>query len=155
MTIKLLKQRGLFTKLSVVGNGTNENKLKDFVKKNSLENEIEFKGLLSRYEIIDILKESNALISSSTFETFGVNIIESLAIGRPCVVFDSGGPRDIMRSNDGILVSENSSHAFANAIHDLYNNYDSYDQKEISDSCNRRFGENTIYKSQCKKIEFS
>lgn len=145
--IKLLKKRGLFAKLTVVGNGTNENKLKDFVKKNGLEKEIVFKGLLSRHEILDVLKESNAVISSSTFETFGVNIIEGLAIGRPCVVFDSGGPRDIMRSKDGILVSENSSYAFANAIQDLYNNYNNYNQKEISDSCNFRFGENTIYRS--------
>ena len=61
------------------------------------------------------------------------------------MVLDSGGPRDIMRKKDGILFSENSPEAFANGIQEVIENYKMYDQKEIAESCVKRFGENTIY----------
>jgi glycosyltransferase involved in cell wall biosynthesis len=144
--IKLLKERGVATALKVVGNGAYEKELRDYVSSNGLEKDIHFAGLLSRFEIVEAVKESHVVISASTFETFGVNIIEGLAIGRPCVVLDSGGPRDIIRKKDGILFSENSSDAFANAIQEVISNYKDYNQNEIAASCNTRFGEHTIYK---------
>ena len=146
--LKLLNDRGLNTHLKVIGSGRNdayEKELKSFVINNNLEKQIEFAGLLNRLEVVEAIKESHILLSGSTFETFGVNIIEGLSIGRPCVVFDSGGPRDIMRKKDGILFSEKSSKAFANAIQEIINNYECYDQREISESCINRFGEKTIY----------
>lgn len=143
--VKLLKERGFKIELIVAGNGSYEKKLRSFVIDNNLENEVQFKGLLDRYEIAEYIKESHILVSASTFETFGVNIVEALAIGRPCVVLDSGGPRDIMRKKDGILFSKNSPEAFANGIQEVIENYRMYNQNEIVESCDNRFGENIIY----------
>lgn len=143
--VKLLKERGFKIELIVAGNGSYEKKLRSFVIDNNLENEVQFKGLLNRYEIAEYIKESHILVSASTFETFGVNIVEALAIGRPCVVLDSGGPRDIMRKKDGIMFSKNSPEAFANGIQEVIENYRIYNQNEIVESCDNRFGENIIY----------
>jgi glycosyltransferase involved in cell wall biosynthesis len=49
-----------------------------------------------------------AKVSGLTFETFGVNIIEALAVGHPVAVLNSGGPRDIVTDKDGILIEENT-----------------------------------------------
>ena len=143
--VKLLEGRGLKIELKVVGNGSYEKELQSFVIDNDLENEVQLIGLLDRSEVVEAIKESHIVVSASTFETFGVNIIEGLAVGRPCVVLDSGGPRDIMRKKDGILFSENSPDAFANGIQEVIENYKMYDQNEIAESCIKRFGENTIY----------
>ena len=143
--VKLLKERGVKLELIVTGNGSYEKKLRSFVFDNNLEKEIQFTGLLDRSEIVEAIKKSHILISASTFETFGVNIIEGLAIGRPCVVLDSGGPRDIVRKKDGILFFINSPESFANGIQKVIENYKLYNQKEIAESCDNRFGENFIY----------
>lgn len=143
--VKLLKERGVKVELIVTGNGSYEKKLRSFVFDNNLEKEIQFTGLLDRSEIVEAIKKSHILVSASTFETFGVNIIEGLAIGRPCVVLDSGGPRDIMRKNDGILFFKNSPGSFANVIQEVIENYKLYNQNEIADSCDNRFGESFIY----------
>ena len=149
--VKLLKGRGLKIELKVVGNGSYEKELQSFVIDNDLENEVQLIGLLDRSEVVEVINESHIVVSASTFETFGVNIIEGLAVGRPCVVLDSGGPRDIMRKKDGILFSENSPEAFANGIQEVIENYKMYDQNEIAESCVKRFGENTIYEKICSE----
>ena len=149
--VKLLKGRGLKIELKVVGNGSYEKDLQSFVIDNDLENEVQLIGLLDRSEVVEVINESHIVVSASTFETFGVNIIEGLAVGRPCVVLDSGGPRDIMRKKDGILFSENSPEAFANGIQEVIENYKMYDQNEIAESCVKRFGENTIYEKICSE----
>ena len=61
------------------------------------------------------------------------------------MVLDSGGPRDIMRRDDGILLFENSPEAFANGVQDVIENYKLYNQNEIAYSCDNRFGESFIY----------
>lgn len=148
--VQLLKQKGISIVLKVVGNGSFEPQLIKYVKINGLENEIIFTGLMRRTQIVDAIKNTHIVVSASIFETFGVNIIEGLAVGRPCVVLDSGGPRDIMTEKDGILFSENSPVAFANAIENVITNYNNYNQNEISNSCVSRFGEEVVYNELMK-----
>lgn len=149
--IKLLKNKGISIVLTVIGNGPYIDVLKAFVEKEQLMEIILFLGLLDRNDIVEEIKKSHIVVSASTFETFGVNIIEGLACGRPCVVLDSGGPRDIVRNEDGILCEENTPEAFANSIKNLIYNYDDYDQIEIRNACENRFGENYIYEQLLKE----
>ena len=100
----------------MVGSGSYENELQKYVEINELSENIRFKGLLARSEVVSLVKESHIVVSASIFETFGVNVIEGLSVGRPCVVLDSGGPRDIMRKEDGILFEKNTSEAFEEAL---------------------------------------
>lgn len=132
--------------LSVIGQGKLKADLKSYIEKNDLINEVKFLGSLNKQQIIEELSKSHALISPSLLETFGVTIIESLAIGRPVIAYDSGGPRDIIRDDDGIIVKENRPESFADAIENLIKNYEKYDLNEISKSCKKRFCEDTIYK---------
>ena len=144
--IKILNSKGINFHLHIVGEGPMESNLKKFVYENELSRKVSFLGLLSRRGVSDHLKNSHFLISSSTYETFGVNIIEALAVGRPVVVYNSGGPKDIVRPEDGILFHENTPESFAKAIESMISNYSTYDQKKISDDCMSRFGENVLFK---------
>lgn len=145
--IKLLKERGAKVELRVIGDGDMREKLEQFVKNKKLFDEIHFLGLLDRPEIVEQLKNTHILVSASSFETFGVNIIEALAMGRPVVALDSGGPRDIlMDPGDGILIKENTPEAFVAAVEQVIAKYDTYDQEAISARCVDRFGGKTIYR---------
>jgi glycosyltransferase involved in cell wall biosynthesis len=143
--IDILRKAGKQIILHVVGNGVYENTLKNFVKDNELDANIIFHGLLDRDEVLKLTQQSHILISASLFETFGVNLIEALAVGRPVVALDSGGPRDIVTEKDGILLKENTPEAFAKAVETVINNYRQYDQEDISNRCIERFGEDKIY----------
>lgn len=148
--IQLLKQKGLVVELLVVGDGSYRDTLEDFVMHQRLSAEVKFLGLLDRQDVMDTIKEAHMLVSASTFETFGVNIIEAMAMGRPVVVYNSGGPEDIVRPQDGVLFNENSPEAFAKAIEHVIDNYESYDQMQIAEECMARFGEESIYKQLAK-----
>ncbi len=143
--IDILRKTGKQIILNVVGNGLYEATLKKFVKDNNLDKHVIFHGLLDRDEVLKLTQKSHILISASLFETFGVNLIEALAIGRPVVALDSGGPRDIITEKDGILLQENTPEAFAKAIETVINNYRQYKQEDISKRCIERFGEDKIY----------
>ncbi len=144
--VKQLLQKNENLILNVVGNGSYEANLKHFVRQHQLEKEIIFHGLKDRQDVLELLKKSHILVSASIFETFGVNIIEALAVGRPIVALDSGGPRDIVTPKDGVLIKDNTPEAFARAIKEVIQHYDNYDQDDLSKRCAERFGEEAIYK---------
>lgn len=144
--IQILRDKSIEIKLNVVGDGPFREVLETYVAKEGLKEIIHFRGLLDREEVLNQIQASHILVSTSTFETFGVNIIEALAVGRPVVVYDSGGPRDIVRPEDGILFNENTPEAVAHAIKFAIENYSSYDQRQIAEACEARFGEEVIYR---------
>lgn len=144
--LQLLKQKGLDIELNVIGDGIYRSILEDVVKQNDLSKQVKFLGLLDRQAVLEQLKQSHILVSASIFETFGVNIIEAMAMGRPVVVYNSGGPEDIVRPQDGVLFHENNPKALAKAIQSVIDNYASYDQMQIAEDCMARFGEENIYK---------
>ena len=143
--IQNLIKMGYKVELKVIGTGELENSLREYAVLNKLSNNIYFLGQLNRDEIVAEILKSHAIISASTFETFGVTIIEGLALGRPVIVLDSGGPRDIVRKEDGVIFKENTPEAFTNAIKYVIDNYESYNQGKIAQDCVMRFGESAIY----------
>jgi glycosyltransferase involved in cell wall biosynthesis len=148
--IKILIANNLKIRLNVVGNGPVLNNLVLFIEKNNLENSIILMGFKSRKEVHGIIRNSHGLISASLFETFGVNLIEALAVGRPVIAYDSGGPRDIIRDFNGLLVSDNTPEAFVKSIIKLKNNYENYNQEAISKDCKNRFSESVIFNKLIK-----
>jgi glycosyltransferase involved in cell wall biosynthesis len=101
-------------------------------------------GHLSRKEVRDQMQACHAFLLGSTFETFGVVLIEAMAMGRPVISTDCKGPRDIITTANGIMVEENNIDAFAAAMQHLVKCYHTYDQQEISLDCSQKFGEAQI-----------
>ena len=53
----------------------------------------------------------------SAIEAFGITVIEAMALGKPVIAGDSGGPREIVDPGiNGVLVRHGDSEALANAI---------------------------------------
>lgn len=145
-SIKLLLDKGHAIKLNVVGRGVMKSALEAYITKHQLEGKVNLLGAISRKEVVTVIKQSHIIVSSSEFESFGVNLIEAHAVGRPVVAIDSGGPRDIINDFNGILCKENSPEALANGIDQVISNYDKYNQEKISEECISKFGEDAIYR---------
>ena len=60
------------------------------------------------------------VVPSSQPEPFGIVLIEAMALGRPVVATDAGGPREIVTTgHDGLLVTPGNATALADAIGQL------------------------------------
>ncbi len=144
-TISSLRSQGHPVELTIIGDGPLRKKLEQQADTLGLRKFIHFTGLLNREEVRKTIDQSHCLLSTSEYETFGVNLIEALARGRPVVSTDSFGPRDIIRpGKDGLLCEEDDVETLTSAITTLIQNYDQYDQEEIHQSCRERFSESAI-----------
>jgi glycosyltransferase involved in cell wall biosynthesis len=131
--------------LRIGGEGVLENDLKSLVRKLSLTNVI-FLGKLSREQVQKEISKSNVFVLSSNEETFGVVLIESLAIGRPVIATKCGGPEYIINSKNGLLIDKNNEIQLFNAMKEVLENYNSYNLNQISVECDEKYGPNTIGK---------
>ena len=89
-------------KCVIVGSGPEEFKLRQFARKNNVQNNIEFKGILNRYEIFKLMQRSKIFIHPSTFEGSGFVFTEALANGLNIVSFNVG----IAQSNPKWFIAE-------------------------------------------------
>jgi len=143
--LQIIISKGYNVKLIVGGAGEAENDLKEYVKINSLQNNVLFTGILSRIEVKENIDNCHAFLLASTYETFGVVLIEALAGGKPIITTDSGGPRDIVKTDEiGFLLKTFEIEEFASAMESLILNYTKYNQKEISKYAYDNFSEDVI-----------
>ena len=84
-------------RLSVIGTGPNERVLRRMVERSGLNN-VKFVGHQNNIEEIWI--QHHALVLPSRFEGMPLTVLEAMLCGRPCIVTDVGGNRELVR--DGI-----------------------------------------------------
>jgi glycosyltransferase involved in cell wall biosynthesis len=87
-----------------------------------LESYVKFLGF--RPDIENILSGIDLFVLPSTTEGFSISTIEAMAAGKPVIVTNSGGPREIVTHlTDGIIVEPNNPEAIAQAIKQCVDNY--------------------------------
>jgi len=144
-SFKLVTEKFNNVELRIGGQGALEKKLKNHAQVLGLQ-QVKFLGLLNRIEIQNEFINSNALVLSSDIETFGVVVIEALAIGRPVVSTICGGPEYIINLDNGILVEINNIQELANAMCEMITNYSKYNLNVISKNCIENYGPKAIGK---------
>lgn len=128
--------------LRVCGSGPREFALKSLMKKLKLDDKVTFLGHCTREQVSSEMKSSDALIISSSYETFGVVALEALMSGKPVLSTRCGGPEDIIvDGQDGILVDKNDPNALYAGLLRLKNEIALFDSNEISRRCANRFSE--------------
>lgn len=141
----ILKSKGVDFQLVIGGDAVRadeiqyKNELQVYVNTNGLGKEVLFAGMLSREEVLQHMDDCHIYLSSSLYETFGISLAEALARGRPVVALDSGGPRDFINERNGILVQKNEPAVFTEAVIRVANNYQLYNQAEMSVECQKRY----------------
>jgi glycosyltransferase involved in cell wall biosynthesis len=128
--------------LSIAGNGPLEQELRGLSESLKLEN-INWLPILNRAAVKEQMAAHQVILSTSKVETFGLTIAEAQAMGKPVVVTDSGGVRDIVIQETGII-TELSSEAFAKGLMQLIQSFDAYDPETIRETAKSRFAAEVI-----------
>ena len=128
--------------LSIAGNGPLELELRSLCVSLKLEN-VYWLPRLNRSEVKEQMAAHQVILSTSKIETFGLTIAEAQAMGKPVVVTDSGGVRDIVTQETGI-VTECSPEAFAKGMIHMIQSLDSYDPETIRETAKSRFAAEVI-----------
>jgi len=111
---------GTPTKLHIVGDGPERQRVLFTVEDLGLENHVQLHGRLPPEEVRRILWNSDAFILASLSEGISNAALEAMACGLPVVASDSGGMREAIREGvDGYLVAPRDPQALANALQKL------------------------------------
>ena len=81
---------------------------------------------------------------SSEYETFGVVLIEALAMGKTVVATRCGGPESIVNKDVGVLVEKNSIQALHDGMEYIYKRNDDFKPELIKEYCNKNFSEEAV-----------
>jgi glycosyltransferase involved in cell wall biosynthesis len=128
--------------LSIAGIGPLELELRGLSESLKLEN-VNWLSRLNRTAVKEQMAAHQVILSTSKVETFGLTIAEAQAMGKPVVVTDSGGVRDIVTQETGI-VTECSPEAFAKGLIHMIQSLDSYDPETIRETAKSRFAAEVI-----------
>lgn len=131
-------------RLIIGGDGPELESLKHLAANLNVAEHVEFTGLLSREQVRQKIAQANAFVLSSRYETFGVVVIEALALGKPVIATRCGGPESIVREEDGLLVPVDDVPSLAAAMQYVYEHRVAYDSVEIRTACKNRFSEQAI-----------
>lgn len=126
--VRILKERGFNVHYTLVGTGSQDEKLKDLVKEYGLCNDVTFTGKRSQTAIREILQEQDLFLMTSVkdlnygVETQGLVTAEAQACGVPVVAFDSGGVKyTVLDGISGYVVLEGNIDAMVTRIESLIN----------------------------------
>lgn len=131
-------------RLTIIGDGPERARLGNLVRELGLSTKVSFPGFLPRVDVMKRMAAADVFVLPSQVETFGVVVIEALALGKPVIATRCGGPDNVVRKKDGVLVSVDSLDELAGAMDRLTRTVASYDRNEIRRSCVERFGERAV-----------
>ena len=118
-------------KFLLCGNGPELNNLKKRAKSLSIEKQVLFLGF--RDDVKELLKASDIFVFTSLQEGLPRSLMEAMASGLPCIVFDARGSRDLIMNGEGGYLCD-SMNDFVNAINRII-----FEEKPVGD-----YGKNNI-----------
>ncbi len=102
--------------LIIVGEGMKSSELNCLIDDLKIKDQVKLLGKLTRNEIKEILGRSSCFVLSSTYETFGIVIIEAMSCGLPAVSTRSKGPESIIVDKKLGILCENNSTSLGEAL---------------------------------------
>ena len=113
--IKRLYDNGHNISLTILGEGSERNKLEEYIAKNNLENIVSLPGFTPNpYSII---KGHDLFVCSSRAEGYSTAVTEALILGLPVITTDCSGMRELLGENNeyGVVV-QNDEESLYNGI---------------------------------------
>ncbi|MHA1665502.1 MAG: glycosyltransferase family 4 protein [Candidatus Njordarchaeales archaeon] len=114
--LRILKNK-CNVKLVVLGDGPMRVNWENLVEHYSLKDIVEFKGYVSHEDKLYYLSKCRALVLPSTFEGFGIVVLEAWAFRKPVIVADVAPLTEIVNhERDGFIADHNSPEEWARYI---------------------------------------
>ena len=150
LAIKSVNNRGYRARLLIAGDGVMEQKLRDFVSANDLQNKVFF--LKRRSDVPELLYCSDVLAMTSLHEGLPRSVMEAMAMEKPVVAYNIRGVRDLVVDEEtGFLVKFGDVSALAEKIIFLINHPDF--AKEMGKKGRKRIEENFSLDIILKQME--
>ena len=110
-------------KLLIIGDGPYLSWLKKLTEKMNLEERVVFVGPISDYWLPSYYAATDVVIlpSTSRLEAFGIVGLEGMASGKPLILSDIPGVRDVISSDEGFIVEPLDPEAITEALDKIWN----------------------------------
>lgn len=130
--------------LTIIGEGSEREKLQNMIDNNNLSNRILLVGKKNKAEIMEILASSSVFVLPSRAENFSVAVLEALSAGLPVIATTCGGIKECINDKNGILVPVEDVPELSKALFSISNIIEKYDNCKIAEECKRRFAPQVI-----------
>jgi glycosyltransferase involved in cell wall biosynthesis len=127
--------------LTVVGDGPERSAYEAAIVARGLAERVRLLGTLSKAEIGERLRESDALVLPSLGETFGTVLVEAMATGLPVLASRVGAIPEIVDDETGILVGAGDADALAGGLECLLERLARFRTSAILERARRYAGE--------------
>ncbi|MCZ8512555.1 glycosyltransferase family 4 protein [Paenibacillus filicis] len=123
LLIQALKFINKEYKLVIAGKGKHEEKLRDLVVKEGVEDRVKFSGFVNDETLINYYSNASMIFFAPKDEDYGFITIEAFKSGKPVITTnDSGGVLEFVRHNGNGLVCNPNSREIADNINNLIEN---------------------------------
>jgi glycosyltransferase involved in cell wall biosynthesis len=114
----ILKARGIAARCVVAGEGAQRESLEAQIRELKVEDSVQLLGF--RSDVLALMRAADIFALPSREEPFGLVLLEAMALEKPVVASDAGGPREIVvHGETGVLVPPDDCAALANALQTL------------------------------------
>lgn len=127
LTIKSFKEFSKFhpdSRLTIYGSGPEEPRLRKLIEQVHLEDKVKLPGAVPRDVLMERIASCDVFLFPSLRDGGGTVVVEAMAMGRPVVCLDIGGPGMHITEDCGIKVAPSSPkeavHGLAEALERLY-----------------------------------
>jgi glycosyltransferase involved in cell wall biosynthesis len=107
-------------RLVLVGDGIERKRMEDLAEELGIKDSVDFLGMQSRANILELLNYSTAFILSSVSEGFPKVIYESMATGTPVISTDIVNVKEVIKDS-GVVVPAKNSDALYEAMKEIIN----------------------------------
>ncbi len=128
------------SQLLIGGEGPKSRELARLANSLGLADRVRLTGYLSRDQVVELMQSADLFAHPSNSESFGVVLIEAMAIGLPVLATASSGPLDIVTPDVGLLTHVGDVGAFADGLSEMYRRRAEFDPERIREACRARFG---------------
>ena len=143
----LAKERSDFS-LLLVGGINKEHEA--FAREHNLLNTLVFfAGVIPYAKVASMMQQSEALIIFSDSESQSCVVLEALCSGRPVIVTNVGGVKELVNETNGLKVNVRATADLVKAMSTMMNNYNRYQQQAIAEQAHALYA----YPSVAAKFE--
>jgi glycosyltransferase involved in cell wall biosynthesis len=126
--------------LRLIGSGPLLSDLEMLCDRLGINGKVAFLGVREPTAVRKMMSESDALVVSSRFETFGVVVIEALSCGLPVVSTPCGGPQGLLNEKNGVLAGAIDPCSLGEAMSCMVETRHRFDSSAIQSVAHARFG---------------
>jgi glycosyltransferase involved in cell wall biosynthesis len=104
-------------RLVIAGEGPDREALEERAHELGIGARVEFLGAQPRSRVVELFREADATILSSSWENFPHTVVEALAVGTPVLAMEAGGVGEVVQDGiNGLLVPAGDTAALTAAV---------------------------------------